>query len=346
MIDKRLRRITYGTVLTIAIFWVLYIGSSLILPMVFAILFAILLNPICDFIQRFLKFDWLSIIVSFIIVTIPIIAIISIFSFQFINIVDTLPSIEEKLVKGFNVLIENLNNWSPLFQINTEKIFESGLESNLVGPFTALGKGLINSSSILVSYGLFLIYSFFLLLYKNKFKAFITAQMNKNKKYKFNKIFADISDMVKAYVSGLSLVIVLLIVINCIGLYLIGIEFALFWGTLAGLLAVIPFIGTIIGGLLPFIYSLATTDTYWQPLLIVVFYIVVQQIEGNLITPKIVGDKVDINPLFAILALVFFGTFWGIGGVFLALPLISIIRIVFNRFKSTTAIAELMATEE
>jgi predicted PurR-regulated permease PerM len=127
-------------------------------------------------------------------------------------------------------------------------------------------------------------------------------------------------------------------------LWIIGVEYALFWGILAGFLAVIPYIGTLIGGILPFIYSLATADYSWQPGAVVVYYFIVQQIEGNIITPKIVGSDIDLNPLFSIFALIFFGSIWGIGGVILALPIMSIIRIVFDHIESTKALAMLMSS--
>lgn len=75
------------------------------------------------------------------------------------------------------------------------------------------------------------------------------------------------------------------------------------------------------------------------------YYLFIQQLEGNFITPKIVGDKVDINPLFAILALLFFGSFWGIAGVILALPLISIVKIILEHFDETKALSILMSSD-
>ena len=96
---------------------------------------------------------------------------------------------------------------------------------------------------------------------------------------------------------------------------------------------------------MPALYSFATSDNPYEPLLVIVFYAIVQQIEGNLITPKIVGDKVDINPLFAIIAIILFGSIWGVGGVVLALPVISIVRIILEHFEETKPLALLLSSD-
>ena len=143
----------------------------------------------------------------------------------------------------------------------------------------------------------------------------------------------------------MALVVIILGVLNSIGLSFIGIEYAIFWGALAGLLSVIPYIGTLIGGALPFVFALSTAESSWQPYAVIGYYLFIQQVEGNLITPKIIGDKVDINPLFAIFSLVFFGSLWGVGGVVLALPLISIFKIILSQFDATKHISVLMSSD-
>lgn len=158
------------------------------------------------------------------------------------------------------------------------------------------------------------------------------------------QVFNKIKKTVQSYVGGMGVVVIILTVLNTVGLYFIGIDYPLFWGALAGVLAIIPFIGTLIGGLLPLLYSISTSDYTWQPIAVATYYFAVQQLEGNFITPKVIGDKVNINPLFAIFALLFFGSFWGIAGVVLALPLISIIRIVFSYVEATKPLAILMSS--
>ena len=208
-----------------------------------------------------------------------------------------------------------------------------------------MGKGLVSSTQALVGFGLTFLYVFFMLYYRTSFMNFIIFQFEKKNRKDIRATMTKIKATVQAYIGGLGTVIIILSIINSIGLLILGVEYAIFWGVFGGLLAIIPFVGTGLGALLPFLYSLATTNDYWQPIAIVIFFSIVQQIEGNFITPKIVGNKVNINPFFSILALIFFGSFWGIGGVILALPIVSIIRIILLQFESTLPIAVLMGSK-
>src|SRR3546814_5216445 len=101
-------------------------------------------------------------------------------------------------------------------------------------------------------------------------------------------------------------------VLNTGGLYLLGIQYAWFFGTLASLLLLIPYIGIAIGSLLPALFALATKDSAWYALGVIGWFQVVQFLEGNFITPNIVGGKVSINPLMAIISLLLGGLLFGL----------------------------------
>ena len=208
-----------------------------------------------------------------------------------------------------------------------------------------IGSGVVSSSTVLVAIFLTFIYTFLILYYKESIKGFIIFQFDKKVRPDIKATVAKIKQTIQSYIGGLFIVILTLSTINSIGLWIIGIKYPIFWGTTAGLLTLIPFIGTVLGGILPFLYSLATYDHYGQPIAIVLFYTIIQFIEGNILTPKIVGNQVNINPLMAIISILVFGSFWGVGGIILALPLISIVRIILEQFDSTKAIALLMSSD-
>jgi len=340
--QNTLSNIAYTLFIVLASGWVLQVGSSIILPVIFAIILAIFLRPLEKKIQALVHWKFLSITLCYLSLIIPIILITTLFSIQFMNILDSLPSIGESLESGMDKILSQLKNWIPL--INTDKLLSSD-NQNLLKPLGFIGKGFATTTSFLTSLGLTLIYSFFFLYYQNNIKKFLLFQFKKKSRPEIKQTLIEIKDTIQAYLSGVGVVILVLAVMNSIGLSIIGIEYALFWGLLGGLLAIIPYVGTLLGGLLPFLFALSTADASWQPIAVLVYYSLIQILEGNLITPKIVGDKVDINPLFAILSIVFFGSFWGIAGVILALPVISILKIVLANFEETKAYAMLLSTE-
>ena len=343
--NETLRTVAYSVVIIIGVGWLLHIGASILLPFTFALLFALFLYPIDKRIFRVVKHKWISIPLTLLAVIVPLVLIGTLFSIQLVSIIDSLPAIGSSLKVGLDQAIKNIQSVLPFLKIQSDKILSDNISSIIEAPLGILKQGLLSSSAILVSTVLTCIYSVLLLYYRRSMRNFVVFQFERQNRTDIKETISKIKDTVQAYVGGLGLVILLLSVLNSLGLWIIGIDHPIFWGALAGLLAVVPYIGTGLGGVLPFLYALATADHSWQPVAVVVYYAAIQFLEGNVITPKIVGDKVNINPLVAILALIFFGEFWGIGGVILALPIISITRIILSQFESTTPLALLMSSD-
>lgn len=342
---NQIQQTAYAVISIIGIGYLAFIGSTFIQPLIFAVLLSLFLKPIVKAIKTKLRLEWLSILAAFIVIILPFLAILTLFSFQLINIIEGLPSIAEGFKEGINVAINKVLSLLPYETSESKSLIKDNLSSLVRRPISAIGDGLILSTNVIFAVALIFIYAFFMLYYRESFKQFIIHRYSRSNRTEVKEIMTEIKDTVQAYVSGLGIVIIVLAILNSLGLYFIGVDYAIFWGTMAGLLAIIPYIGSGLGGALPFFYSLATADYSLQPVLIVIYYIIIQQIEGNFITPKIVGNKVNINPFFAILSLIFFGSFWGISGVILALPLISIIRIILHHFDSTKPFAILMSAD-
>lgn len=343
--SNTIQNIAYTLIIILILGWLSSIGSSILLPIIFASLFAFFLSPVNKFFIKFIKIRSLSILVSFLSVFILFSLVTAIFSVQLINIIDSLPSIGESFKDGIEKVLSTISQKLPFLNLDSNTFFKENASKFLAGPLDALSQGVIISSNILLNIALTFIYTFFILLYKRSIRNFAIFQFEKKSRPRVRETLNEIQETIQAYVGGIGIVMVILTILNTIGLSIIGIKYAFFWGALAGLLAVIPYVGTLLGGLLPFIYALATADATWQPIAVVIYYIIIQQIEGNIITPKIVGDKVDINPLVAIISLMIFGTLWGVGGVILALPIVSIIKIILSQFESTLAIALLMSSD-
>ncbi len=338
-----LQKIAYTLIIVIGVGWLSVIGKSILIPLTFGVLFSIFLYPIDKKILKYVHKRWLSIPLTFLTVLVPVLIVAMLFSYQIINIMDSLPSIESSLKDGVEQGISKLNKTLPFMKIDANALI--GKSSNIAdGSLAVVSKGLMSSASFLVNTGLCFLYTFFLLYYRKSFKNFIIYQFEKENRPDIKETLTEIKETIKSYVGGVGLVMVILSVLNTIGLTVIGIEHPMFWGVLAGVLSIIPYAGTAIGVMLPFIYALSTADSSWQPIAVLLYYMVIQQIEGNFITPNIVGNKVDINPFFAVLSIVILGTLWGVGGVLLALPLISITRIILGQFQSTEPIAILMSS--
>jgi putative heme transporter len=126
------------------------------------------------------------------------------------------------------------------------------------------------------------------------------------------------------------LVTLIVSTLNTVGLLVVGIDHAIFFGILSGVLTVIPYVGIIIGSLFPIIMALITKDSIWYTIGVVIVFTVVQFLEGNFITPRVTGSKVSINALAAIVALLIGGKILGIAGMILSIPCIGVLKIVLE----------------
>jgi predicted PurR-regulated permease PerM len=150
----------------------------------------------------------------------------------------------------------------------------------------------------------------------------------------FENKLSEIDDLLSGFIRGQLSVCAILAVLYSIGLYLIGIDLAIVIGTFAGLAFIIPYAGTIIGIILSVLMALLKFHDLLHPLLCIAWFGLVQALEGAIITPKIVGDKVGIHPVVAILALFIGGQFWGVFGMLLAVPVAAILKVFLTSLVS------------
>lgn len=321
----------------------LILGKEVFVPLAFAILISFLLYKPTQFLEKKLP-RVISISIVFLLTTVLLGGIITIFSLLLKNILTEVNNVNFEMES----FVDTSSIWVSEFTgIEKEQILtmlKSNSGSFIEGPVTFLSEQFLNSTSILFSALITGVLAFLLLLYRTAFKNFLVFQIEKNNRAEAKEALINIRKVAQQYLIGLLKVMLLLGTLNSLGLWVIGVKFPLFWGFFAALLTTIPFVGTFVGGLLPFIFALVTTTTLWQPIAVVVMFLTIQFLEDNFIKPKIVGDQVDINPFIAIISLMVGGLIWGIPGFVLSLPYIAVVKIILENFNETQSIAALMSS--
>jgi predicted PurR-regulated permease PerM len=267
------------------------------------------------------------------------------FSYQLGDVIQNMPAITDRLQHASQLLFSWLENNFGVTKAESWNWLRSNFSKVLDTPLQFFKGGLTSGTAFLVNILMVLIFMFFFLLYRGGIKNFLLMQFKKKNRKEGKEILLQIQKVVRQYLYGLLTVIVILAILNSIGLLIIGVDYAVFWASLAAFLSIIPYIGTTIGGLLPFMYSVATATVWWQPLAVVALYTSVQQIEGNLITPYVVGSNVKINPLIAIISLLIGGVIWGIAGIVLAIPMAATFKLVFDHVDGLKPVGALMSND-
>ena len=141
----------------------------------------------------------------------------------------------------------------------------------------------------------------------------------------------NIGIVIKGYVFGLFLDIIIIGFANTVALYFLGIGYTIILGFGIAFLCIVPYLGMIVGSVIALFVALLTTDTTWQPLTAFGVLWVIHVIDSNIVAPYVIGSRVNINPLVAIFVLFLFGELWGLPGLFLAFPLVAILKVIFDR---------------
>jgi predicted PurR-regulated permease PerM len=208
------------------------------------------------------------------------------------------------------------------------------IQKALAGGGTLLSSTLLATTSALTNIFLVLLFTFFFLLYRDFFRTFFYKAFAYTKHSMIDTVFQGIYTVVKDYLAGLVLVILIIGSMMTAGLFFLRVDYAVFFGFFGACLVLIPYFGISLGALLPAAYTLVTQDNPLKAVAVIGLYLGIQMIEGNFITPYVVGSKVSINPLAAIVVLILWDNIWGIPGLILALPLTAILKVVFDSVDS------------
>jgi len=178
------------------------------------------------------------------------------------------------------------------------------------------------------------IYTFLILLYRTHFILFLAKLFRKEYHTNLQEILTQIKASVRSYLSGLIFEMIAVSALTSLGLYFIGVKYAILLGVITGILNLVPYVGILVAGVLTMLASLTGTAELSMILGVIVVNIIVQIIDNNILVPLIINTKVQINAFVSIVGIIIGGQIGGIAGMFLAIPLLAILKIVFDRIES------------
>jgi predicted PurR-regulated permease PerM len=338
VLDKDLKLPFYAkaAILLIGLFAlliILYVAQGIIVPFIFAIIIAILLNPIVNFFTK-LKINRLFAIIITLFLTFLIFAG---FGLLFISQLDRFGESWPLLVEKFNGLINQIiTEGSNFYGYDPQKIHEwiTKSLSELLNTSTAIiGKTLVTLGSALIILFLIPVYVFMILFYQPILVEFIHKLFGIVHKKEVTEIVSETKTVVQRYLFGLVIETIIVAILDASALFILGIEYAILIGIIGALLNLIPYIGGLVAVAIPMMVALVTKTSPIYAIYVLIAYYIIQLIDNNYIVPKIVASKVKINALFSILAVIAGNALWGIPGMFLSIPLLAIIKLICDRIE-------------
>lgn len=328
--------------LFILAFWLLKILSTLLLPLIFATLVAVMYQPLMKILRKY-KFPTAIIVPIIATLTIMIILfIIKIFTDTIVKFSGQSNFLIEQLFKRVEVVILKIDALSHS-RLNLDNISEylfSLVNSNSITKAVgSLASGLGNLGK---SFIMFALYFVILLGSMTNYEQYISYVVKDDQRF-INEI-ASLQRSVSTYMTIKVIVSATtgtLVTLICMFFQL---EFAVFFGFLTFLLNFIPSIGSIIATIPPVLMAIIQFDTFQRSIVILIILLVLQMTIGNFIEPKIMGDRLRLNTVTVIFGLVFWGIIWGIPGMLLSVPLLVILKLIFEYSDSLSIVARVMGS--
>jgi len=299
---------------------------------VFSFFIAILLNPVVDYLCEKKINRAAAILISILLLILFLTGIVYFITSQLIMFSEMLPELEVKI----NTLFTDTILWaSQAFNLSTTKInawIDQMKSDTLDSAKELIGPMVLSMGALMAVFLLLPVYIFLILWYKQLFLEFISKLFPPGEHKTVFEVLRETKVLIQNYLIGLIAETGIVAVMNVLGLVLLGIEYAFLIGVIGALLNIIPYIGGIIATVITVVIVLATKSPIYV-LGVLILYGTVQFIDNNILMPKIVASKIKINEFISIVAVLLGGALWGIPGMFLSLPLIAILKIIFDRIE-------------
>jgi predicted PurR-regulated permease PerM len=268
------------------------------------------------------------------------------FSAEIVNLSNKLTDFTGKIMNTLSdaVVFVN-NNINFLGNLDRDELVKSGKDWLKQSSGSLIQNTFSGTATFIAGLITTIIFTFLLLIYREGLtNAFIAFGDDENKS-KISRMLKNIQMVGKNYLSGMFKLIIILGLANSIGLWVIGIDSPFLFGYLAALLSIVPYIGTIMGAVIPVIYAFMSSDSLWVPVAVMLLFWAIQTIESNFLSPKIVGSSLNVNALVAILSLLIGATVWGIAGMVLFLPFAAMLKVVCEEFEDLKPVAMLISND-
>ena len=321
--------------------YMLFVLKGILIPLAFSLMIAILLNPFVNKLQQ-KKVPKIPAIIIALLLTMLFVAGLMVFiSSQIVKFTDNMPVLQQKFSEIFRYLQLWLQeNYSLSIEKQKQLLIEAGDNLKpLIGQTLGTALGTV---SVIV---LLPIYIFLILFYKTLILNFLYEVFAEKNSSHVGEVLQQTKGAIQSYMIGLLLEATIVATLNSTALLILGIQYAILLGVIGAILNVLPYIGGLIAIALPLLIATVTKDGYTSQIGILISYLLIQFIDNNILVPRIVSSKVKINALVSLVIVLLGAAVWGFAGMFLSIPFIAVLKIIFDRVSELKPWGKLLGDE-
>lgn len=314
---------------------------DILVPVAFSLILAILLNPLVNKFKKHNIPHVFSIIIAMLIAIIIFAGILYFLSSQMAGFGENVPLLKAKLGN----ILHQIQQWVQMkFGVAIDKQVQL-LNDALDNSKALVGQTVGTALGTLAVIFLLPVYVFLLLFYKSLILNFLYEVFAEENTRQVGEILNQTKTAIQSYMVGLLLEALIVAVLNSSALMILGVEYAILLGVIGAILNMIPYLGGIIAIAMPVLMATVTKDGFSTQIGIIIAYSIIQFIDNNILVPRIVSSKVQINALFSIIVVLLGGALWGTSGMFLSIPTVAILKIIFDRIDDLKPWGKLLGDE-
>lgn len=334
-----------AVLLTVLLGWLLKEGQAILMPIFVAIISVYVLTTASEALGRWpltrLLPEWSRRILVLLIFVSAIVVLAGVATVTIEQLFERAPAyqqnLEEFAAHTFGLLgFQKIPDWTAIQAVTVGRLDASSVLGSLLKSVGSLS-GLV----LLVA-----VYAMFLMSERNSFARKLTAALpHRENAQQTQRVIQEINQKIGDYLAVKTLVNAILGAISYGILLLFGVDFALFWAVLIGLLNYIPYVGSMLGVAFPVLLTVAQFGSIQTTVLVAALLIVAQTCVGNVLEPRMIGHKVNLSPFVVLISLAVWSALWGVAGAILAIPMTAVLAICFAEFPATRPLAVLLADD-
>jgi predicted PurR-regulated permease PerM len=328
----------------IIIFALLYLGQEILKPLAFACLIALLLMSPCRFFERQGFPRGLSALISMLLASIVFVVVFYFISNSVVSFRKDLPL----MIQNINDSIRQLEQWAQkTFHISRQNMqdFVESSSNEILPPTSVIINQTVTTVTNLFFIGILIfITTFLLLLYRGLILSFFMNLFADAYSKNIATVFSKIQFVIRGYIIGLLIEMIIVAAAYSAAFLILGVTYALLLAVIGAILNIIPYLGVIITCVLTALITL-TTNSPGTVIWAVISIIIIHMIDSNILSPKIVGSRVKINALASIVGVIVGSALWGLPGTFMAMPIIAIMKVVFEEIEPLQPFAILIGDD-
>lgn len=315
---------------------------GILVPFAFAVIIAILLNPLVNRLRKKGVKHVLAIVIAMLVALTILSTVLYFLSSQIAGFGENVPLLKQK----FTLLLGQLQHYvETTFGLSFQKQVQL-VNDALNSSKALLGQTVGSAIGTLTVVFILPVYIFMLLFYKSLILNFLYEVYAEENSQQVADILNQTKTAIQSYMVGILIEAFIVATLNSIALLILGVPYAILLAVIGALLNMLPYIGGIIAIALPVLMATVTKEGFSTQLGIIIAYVIIQFIDNNFLVPRIVSSKVQINALFSIIVVLLGGALWGVAGMFLSIPAVAILKIIFDRVDGLKPWGKLLGDEK